>query len=747
MLQLSCRLRVFFVLASLLSSTLILTGQNASKNSPPPLSFSIPFSQSVTGSHIKMGLPLPSGVSPRQVSLYDDEGMYVQADIFPLESWPGISQTWALLAFPAISQKGEQTAYTLRFDKVAPPQEEGIKLEELPDGKMRISNFFYSITLSPEGIQSMGSASSDPVATGWKAGILGPEAKDLASPAEKGSVEVIYNGNLYKKVRLVQPMTKGLTIYQELDLFANSPYIQFQTRFLNTHSEDISFSGILPLQINFGEGIAKSAIGIQHNNIQQSASFSLHQSYHDWLVAMSEGENVRGNQGALGEWVSLELANGVKTQWVFPHFQEMAAQYPDRESLLSFKNNTLKVHHYKPLTGEHSSTMTLPSGQSRSFSSWIVINPIEEDWERHAEICKNLLPVTYDRTFISKSELLPENGEDKHYDAYLEALALRSSTPATVSINQSYPSPFQLHGLDYGWNMAAQDQKSSPSFSWDISRAMVQSYLRLGRREIGASAFQYAMLQADRGVNRNPLSNLPSTHPTATDQAEGLVAAYHVWGEPWFRESAEIVAKKAGGSSRGGNAEAPPALDFSQGNSLGGEIKPSEDSFSQQALYAYAQTVSFEKSKNPASFYLANAAWFELVEAEQDAQSIESSLSLVQGLPLFAGLAQENGFPFVVQASGEAEGSLSQMRMNPNASWDGKVFSFALVRTPEKAESLPAHTGSLDIELSFPVTKISYVKIDGEKVEFAFDTSSSSLTFSLGAANSQKSYQIEVGGR
>ncbi len=747
MLQLSCRLRVHLLFALLLSFPLIFNGQNLSKNSPPPLSFSIPFSHSVTGSHIKMGLPLPSGVSPRQISLYDDQDMYVQADIFPLESWPGISQNWALLAFPAISKKGEQATFTLRFDKVAPPQEEGIKLEELPGGKMRISNFFYSILLGPEGIESLGSASSDPVAIEWKAGILGPETKDLASPAEKGSVEVIYNGNSYKKVRLLKPMAKGLIIYQELDLFANSPYIQFQTRFLNTHSEDISLAGILPLQINFGEGIVKSSIAIQPDNVQESASFSLHQGYHDWLVAMAEQENVRGNQGNLSEWLTLELSNGVKTQWVFPNFQEMVAQLPDRESVLSFKNSTLKVHHYKPLNGKQHSTMTLPSGQSRSFNSWIVINPIEEDWERHAKICKTLLPVSYNRSFISKSEILPENQGDVHFDELLEPLALRSSTLASLSGDMPYPSPFQLQGLDYGWNMAAQDRKASSSFAWDITRALVQSYLRLGQREIAASAFQYAMLQADRGVNRNPLSNLPSIHPTSTDQAEGLLVAYHVWGEPWFRESAEIVAKKAGGSSRGGNAEVPPSLDFAQGNLLGGEIKPSEESFSKQALYAYAQTVSFAKSQNPKTFYLANAAWFELIEAEENVQTMESSLSLIQGLPLFAGLAKGNSFPFVVQASGEVEGSLSQIRMSPNASWDGKVFSFALMRTPEKAESLPAHTGSLDIELAFPATRISYVKVDGEKVDFTFDEANSSLSFSLGAAQNQKSYQIEVGGR
>ena len=740
MLHLQCRLKGLLCLFLVLGCAL----PSFSQSPPPPTSFSIPFTQSITGSHVKMGIPLPEGISPQQVSIYDEQSMYIQADVFPLEAWPGIDQNWVLLAFPAISQKGEQQTYSLRFDKDAPPQEEGIKLEKSPNGELTISNFFYRLSFGSEGIQAIGSASSDLAALTWRSGVLSAGEKELASPSNKGSLEVLYDGNLYKKIRLKQEITKQLQVYQEWDLFANSPYVHYQSRFINTSSEALDLTRLLPLHVSFSEEVSKGMVGIRPKEAFESTSFSIHQSTYDWIATMAERDNLRGNTGELSEWVALELSNGVKTQWFFPQFQETAAAFPDRESILSFKQNTLKLRPYKSLSGEQPSQVILPGGQAKSFNAWMVINPIEPEWELHASLCKEMPQVAYNRNFASSSQLLPESSSDVHFDYFLTPLALRSGKTPTLPADSKFP----LMGLDYGWNIAAQDQRQRPEIPWDLSRTLIQNYLRLGEGKMGTSAYQYAQLQADRGVNRNPLSNLPSDHPTASNQVEGLVAAYYIWGEPWFKEAADILSQKSTLASRGsGNAEIIPSLDFAQESLLQKDIKPSEESFHDQALYAYAQTLAYSKSNNPASFYLANAAWLGLIEAEQDAQTLEGSLPLIQGLPFFAGLARSNKLPFVVRAMGEEEGSLSQLRMSPRASWDGKVFSFALIRTPEKQGLMPGHTGPLTVEVSIPVAKINFVKINGEKVEFSFDPNTSTLTVDLDAAQSQKSYQLEIGGR
>lgn len=740
MLHLQCRLKGSLCVFLILGCVLLSFAQSL----PPSTSFSIPFTQPITGSHIKMGVPLPQGASPQQLSIYDDQGMYVQADVFPLESWPGIDQNWVLVAFPAISQKGEKQVYSLQFDKTAPPQEEGIKLEKSPNGQLILSNFFYRLSLGPEGIQSIASASSDPAACTWKSGLLRTGEKEWVNPSKEGTVEVVYNGNLYKKIRLKQELSQTLQVYQEWDLYANSPYVHYQTRFINTSSDPLDLSGLVPLHINFSEEVSQGMVGIRPEEVFESNSFSIHQSKHDWLAALAEHDHLRGNIGELSEWVALELANGVKAQWLFPQFQEMATTFADRESVLSFKQNTLNLHPYKPLSGEQQSQVILPAGQARSFSAWMVINPIEAEWEQHASLCKGMPHVSYDRSFISTSQLLPEPSSGGYFDYFLKPLAERSSKTPTHTPDSKFP----LMGLDYGWNVAAQDQLQRPEIQWDLSRTLIQTYLRLGGANIGNSAYSYALLQADRGANYSPLSNLPSEHPTSSDHVEGLLAAYYIWGEPWFKEAADVLAQKSTLASRGsGNAEIIPSLDFAQESLLQKDIKPSEESFHDQALYAYAQTLAYGKSNNPASFYLANAAWLGLIEAEQDAQTLEGSLPLVQGLPFFAGLARNKKLPFVVRATGEKEGSLSQLRMSPRASWDGKVFSFALIRTPEKQGLMPGHTGPLTVEVSVPVAKINFVKLNEEKVEFSFDAKTHILAIELAAAETQKSYQIEIGGR
>ena len=740
MLHLQCRLRgllcFFLILGCVLPSF--------SQSPLPSTSFSIPFTQPITGSHVKMGIPLPEGISPQQVSIYDEKGMYIQADVFPLYSWPGINQRWALVAFPAISQTGEQQIYSLRFDKPAPPQEEGIKLEESANGELTLSNFFYRLTFGAAGIQSIGSTSSGPATLTWRSGVLRPGATELASPTNNGSLEILYNGNLYKKIRLKQEISKGVQVYQEWDLFANSPYVHYQTRIINTSPDRLDLSNLLPLYIKFSEQVSQGMVGIRPDEAFDSHSFSLHQSKHDWLATMAERENLRGNTGELSEWISLELSNGVKTQWLFPEFQEMAVAFTDRESVLSFKQNSLKLQPYKPLYGEQESQVVLPGGQARSFSAWMVINPIETNWEQHALLCKEMPQVIYDRSYVSSSQLLPEPASNVHFDYFLAPLALRSGTTPTNTTDSKFP----LMGLDYGWNVAAQDRLQQPEIRWDLSRTLIQNYLRLGEGKMGTSAYQYALLQADRGVNRNSLSNLPSDHPATSNHVEGLIAAYYIWGEPWFKEAADILANKSTLASRGGgNAEIVPFLDFAQENFLQKDIKPSEESYHDQALYAYAQTLAYAKSQNPATFYLANAAWLGLLETEQDAQTVEGSLPLVQGLPFFAGLAQANKLPFVIRATGEEEGSLSQLRMSPRATWDGKVFSLALIRTPEKQGNLPGHTGPLTIDIFVPVAKINFVKINGEKIEVSFDAKTSTLALTLDAAQNQKSYQLEIGGR
>ncbi|MEM6630532.1 MAG: hypothetical protein AAF694_12715 [Bacteroidota bacterium] len=718
--------------------------QNASSASA-----TLHFPHSISGGHALFGIPLLTTEETQSIGIYDAQGNVVPADVFPLQNWEENGEKWALVAFPASPIDTERQTYTLRTSKEVPQVEEKITWEALGEDAFAVSNSFFTLTLNSKGLQSIGSSTVESTAVQGKAGILETGAESPLLDGYAGSVELLYNGSLYKKVRLTRELGKGILVLQEWDLFANSPYIRCQTRLVNTGADPISLNGMYPLEIAFKSAINNAILGLTPEKTAEGKQFSIHQGYHDWLAALDNAENMRGNAGTLEEWVAVELSNGLKVQWVFPHFQEMAAQAPDRESLLSLKQNTLKVQHYKAFEGTQDSKIGLTAGSARSFTYWMVVNPGESDWKLHASHAKAMPYVSYEGDYLSKSSLLPENAAGDTYDSLVRELIAPIGQAASLRDSLPIASPFPLQGLDYGWNKAAQDQLLSTNNTWDISLALTQTYLRTGHEALGRAAFRYALLQADQGVNRNTYSNLPPNHPSYSEQVEGLLAAYHTWGEPWFYESAQILAQKATGrGDRGsGNAEVVPSLNFLQQGSMGKKIQNAESDLAAQAYNAYRQTLSYAQSQNTASFYIANAAWFGLVEGAHDTSNTASALTMAQGLPYFAGLAEGSKKPFVIRASGEASGTLSYIRLSPSITWDGKTFTFALQRNPEISEPVPAHTGAIQIEVFMPVQKVSSVKVGGNKVEYSFDPNTSILSIPLLPAGRMTSYRIEVGGR
>ena len=736
--------RVCFLLIASLGSSQTLWSQGSSSTAA-----TLHFPHSISGAHILFGVPILDAKSPQHVGLFDSQGNALPADVFPLESWDDGGENWALIAFSANSSDAEDQNYTLRIGEETALPEPKVGWKKLGEDAYEISNSFFRLTLNSKGLQSIASSTAEPVGVESKVGFLASGNTEPELDGYTGSVELLYNGSLYKKVRLTRELGKGILVLQEWDIFANSPYIRCQTRFVNSGADPLSLDGIYPLQIAFKAGIQNSTLGLTAEKSAAGKQFSVHQGYHDWLAALDNEDNIRGNAGSLEEWVAIELAKGLSVQWIFPNFQEMAAQYPDRESLMSLKKNTLKIQHYKSLEGTQSSQIGLAAGGARSFTYWMVVNPGGDSWGQHAANAKAMPYVSYEGDYLSKSSLLPETSSGDTYDSLVMELIKPVVQAASLQDSLPVASPFPLQGMDFGWNKAAQDQLSSSNNTWDISLALTQTFLRTGHGALGRAAYSYALLQADQGVNRNTYSNLPPNHPSYSEQVEGLLAAYHTWGEPWFYESAKVLSQKATGrGDRGaGNAEVIPSLNYLQQGSMGKKMQNAESDLAAQAYNAYQQTLSYAQSKDARAFYIANAAWFSLIEGQSDTASTHSALTMAQGLPYFAGLAKGSKKPFVIRASGEASETLSYVRLSPSISWDGKTLAFALQRNPEVSEPVPAHTGALNIEVFIPVQKVNFVKIGGDKVDFTFNSSTSILSIPLLPAGRMTSYRIEVGGR
>ncbi len=529
----------------------ILHAQNK-KNIPEesiPVTINIP--NPVEGGHLLFGIPLGSAKTPNHVSVYDESGNFLEADVFPLQNWQSQNNRWALIAMPITDTSSAQRQLYISLDELNPPLEPGIQLAEMSSGEMAIVNRYYDLRISPSGISSISTPTASLEKVDWAPGIITYGDNKPLRASTNGEVIKLYDGNLYKKIRTVSTLNNGITVHQEYNFFANSPYIKCQTRFINTLTEDISLAGLMPLDINM-PGAEAIAVATGKDQFVNTSQFTLHQGKHDWLLSMGEQSDIRGRTLFPKEWVALKLNNQVEIQWVFPNFQEMAAAQEDRESILSLKNGHFQLKHYQPLSDGSKDNIHLKKGMARTFTYWMIFSPEHESFESHGESIDKMPHVVYDLDYLSSNGLDVVKKTPKAFQS--EVNLIRNTfqqIPPSVSI-PALSNAYDIGGMSFGLYTHVHE---SPHPNEDLTLQLLHTYLSSSKQDFSRIAYEQALLQADWGVLHNKElaeQGFDYENPVAYPSFEGLLLGYLVWGDPWFMEAAQKKGREISPSSTRG---------------------------------------------------------------------------------------------------------------------------------------------------------------------------------------------------
>ncbi len=510
--------------------------------------------QPIKGGHLVFGIPLGSVKTPNHVSLYDESGNYVEADVFPLQNWQSRQAHWGLIAMPVSDTITGTRNYKITWDQLNPPFEAGIQMAEMSSGEIAIVNRYYDLRVGPQGITSIATPSSRLEKISWSPGVQLYDESSIRKATSVGEVRKIYNGNLYKKIRTISQIGKGITIHQEFDFLANSPYVKYQTRFINTSTEDLDLGSILPLDVQM-KGANALAVGVGEDQAVPTSEFTLHQGSDDWLLALDNQTNIRGVTPFAREWTTIRLNNEVEVQWVFPYFQEMTAALTDRESILSLKNDRFYIQHYKPLSDGAEKNVKLKKGMARTFTHWMIFNSSEDQWTTQAASTSQMPYVVYDLEYLDGSGLSMPVGTQLEIDGKLATVQKSlEEIPYTTSIPE-ISNLYQIGGMSYGLNHPIH-KTSQQGFilhtGEDITLDLIQAYLRSSDPRLGEAAYQHALLQADWGTlhyDQLASQGFDYQNPVAYASFEGLLWGYILWGDPWLLEAAQKQARAVNGRS------------------------------------------------------------------------------------------------------------------------------------------------------------------------------------------------------
>jgi len=513
--------------------------------------------EAIDGGHLLFGVPLQGVKSPRHVAVYDESKNFVQADVFPLQNWQTQSKRWALIALPITSDSTKTRTLTIDWEKPLAPFEPGIQLNEMGSGELAIVNRHYDLRITSKGIASISTPTAEFEDIDWQPGLRLYQEEKLLTPDETGEIEILYNGNLYKKVRIVNQISGQVQMHQEFDFFAGSPYIKSQVRFINTSSEAVSLDGLVPLNIQFTGAQAK-AVGLRDDIMIPTSHFSYHQGKHDWLLALSDTINVRGRDFELNEWAAIKLKNGVTVQWITPDFQELAADLIDRENVWEFKNDRLSMQYYRPLSDGAKDQVMLTKGMAKTFTHWMVFTGENESFASHAKKIHNMPYAIYDPSYLAKEGLMLEPRNMASIPLDINPL-LTALQPVPAPLLSTATEKYEVGGMLYG--IYPDIHETSSSLSGDVSLALIHGYLKWGDPMLRQIAYQHTLLQADWGVSHVIGTYDPIENPVAYPSFEGLLTGYLLWGDPWLLESAKQQAQNITGTprnlgvSRGGDTQ------------------------------------------------------------------------------------------------------------------------------------------------------------------------------------------------
>ena len=518
----------------------------------------VAFPEPVSNAPLTFGIPVGQAEAPEHVTLLDGRGRPIPADVSTLGNWESQPARWALISCVVSSPKGKPRRLRVRWGEDAPR--------------------------SPGGPSAASTLAGGP-ALGSSCALIREDGEVLRPAAPE--ITILREGPVHRRVRAVSRPAEGLELHEEADWYAGSPFVRCRSRFINRTVSDIALAGIVPMEMPVGSG-APVTVGLGDGLSAECESFDVVQRAFGWTERV-DGTVFASAADDLSEWVVMEGGSGGRLMLVFPHFQEMAAGDDDLESVLSFDGDTLRLHHYRPISD--TADVRLRGSMARTFEYWLIVNPEPGTEAALARAVKAMPYVVHDREHLTRMGVFQERSVSRLYDDELLEGALyflRARVPRAEYLRcgrGTEPGPdksgegayeVDLHagGMLFGEvfqyftpeptegdiRFYTEELGLSPEHvvtggryayrNGDIPLALWQQYLRTGDARLAAFAPIHTQLFADYAVSHAPQS-LGIGHyycdwyanPYVYQRFEGLLLGYLATGEEWWLESATNMAE------------------------------------------------------------------------------------------------------------------------------------------------------------------------------------------------------------